>query len=203
MFAGVARWIGLLTMAAGATGLILLAGGFVRFVSSIASDEVSLESKADGIVALTGAAGRIPDAIELLATERGKRLLITGVHRATSSREIARITPLYSKYFTCCIDLDRSALNTFGNALETRRWTREHNFNSLIVVTSNWHMPRAMAELAHQLPDVTLIAYPVISEKIKTEPWWSNTDTARLLLAEYLKYLFALMRMRLDTDGAI
>ena len=203
MFAGVARWIGFLTMAAGATGLILLAGGFVRFVSSIASDEVSLESKADGIVALTGAAGRIPDAIELLATERGKRLLITGVHRATSSREIARITPLYSKYFTCCIDLDRSALNTFGNALETRRWAREHNFNSLIVVTSNWHMPRAMAELAHQLPDVTLIAYPVISEKVKTEPWWSNTDTARLLLAEYLKYLFALMRMRLDPDGAI
>jgi uncharacterized SAM-binding protein YcdF (DUF218 family) len=203
MFAGVARWIGFLTMAAGATGLILLAGGFVRFVSSIASDEVSLESKADGIVALTGAAGRIPDAIELLATERGKRLLITGVHRATSSREIARITPLYSKYFTCCIDLDRSALNTFGNALETRRWTREHNFNSLIVVTSNWHMPRAMAELAHQLPDVTLIAYPVISEKVKSEPWWSNTDTARLLLAEYLKYLFALMRMHLDPDGAI
>lgn len=203
MFAGVARWIGFLTMAAGATGLILLAGGFVRFVSSIAGDEVSLESRADGIVALTGAAGRIPDAIELLATERGKRLLITGVHRATSSREIARITPLYSKYFACCIDLDRSALNTFGNALETRRWAREHNFNSLIVVTSNWHMQRAIAELAHQLPDVTLIAYPVISEKVKTEPWWSNTDTARLLLAEYLKYLFALMRMRLDTDGAI
>jgi uncharacterized SAM-binding protein YcdF (DUF218 family) len=203
MFAGVARWIGFLTMAAGATGLILLAGGFVRFVSSIANDEVSLESRADGIVALTGAAGRIPDAIELLATERGKRLLITGVHRATSSREIARITPLYSKYFSCCIDLDRSALNTFGNALETRRWAREHNFNSLIVVTSNWHMPRATAELAHQLPDVTLIAYPVISEKVKTEPWWSNTDTARLLLAEYFKYLFALMRMRLDPDGAI
>src|SRR5215475_1817924 len=196
MFAGLARWIGFLTMAAGATGIILLAVGFGWFIFNIAGDEVTLDTKADGIVALTGAAARIPDAIELLATNRGKRLLITGVHRATSSKEIARLTPLYSKYFTCCIDLDRSALNTFGNALETRRWAREHNFNSLIVVTSNWHMPRAMAELAHQLPDVTLIAYPVISEKVKT-------DTARLLLGEYLKYLFALMRMRLDPDGAI
>lgn len=203
MFGGFARWIGFLTMAAGATGLILLAGGFIWFFASIANEEVTLDTKADGIVALTGAAARIPDAIELLATERGKRLLITGVHRATSSREIARITPLYSKYFTCCIDLDRSALNTLGNALETKRWARGHNFNSLIVVTSNWHMPRAMAELAHQLPDVTLIAYPVISEKLKAEPWWSNTDTARLLLGEYLKYLFALLRMRLDPDGAI
>jgi uncharacterized SAM-binding protein YcdF (DUF218 family) len=203
MFAGLARWIGFLTMATGITGLMVLAVGFVWFVLQISGDEVTLDTKADGIVALTGAAARIPDAIELLATERGKRLLITGVHRATSSREIARITPLYSKYFTCCIDLDRSALNTFGNALEARRWAREHNFNSLIVVTSNWHMPRALAELGHQLPDVTLIPYPVISEKVKTEPWWSNTDTARLLLGEYLKYLFALMRMRLDPDGAI
>jgi uncharacterized SAM-binding protein YcdF (DUF218 family) len=202
MFASLARWIGFLTMVAGATGLILLAGGFVWFLSSIASEEVSLDTRADGIVALTGAAARIPDAIELLATERGKRLLITGVHRATSSKEIARVTPLYSKYFTCCIDLDRSALNTFGNALETRRWAREHNFNSLIVVTSNWHMPRAMAELEHQLPDVTLIAYPVISEKVKSEPWWSNIDTARFLFAEYLKYILALARMHLDTDAA-
>lgn len=202
MFAGIARWIGFLTMAASATGILLLAIGFGWFVSNIAGEEVTLDKKADGIVALTGAAARIPDAIELLATERGKRLLITGVYRATSAREIARLTPLYSRYFTCCIDLDKSALNTFGNALETRRWAREHNFNSLVVVTSNWHMQRAMAELAHQLPDVTLIAYPVISEKVKTEPWWSNLDTARLLFAEYLKYMLAIARMRLDTDSA-
>jgi uncharacterized SAM-binding protein YcdF (DUF218 family) len=203
MFAGLARWIGFLTMAAGATAIILLAVGFGWFIVNIAGDEVTLDTRADGIVALTGAAARIPDAIELLATDRGKRLLITGVHRATSSKEIARLTPLYSRYFTCCIDLDRSALNTFGNALETKRWARAHNFNSLIVVTSNWHMPRAMAELAHQLPDVTLIAYPVISEKVKSEPWWSSLDTARFLFAEYLKYVLALARMHLDTDSAV
>jgi uncharacterized SAM-binding protein YcdF (DUF218 family) len=121
---------------------------------------------------------------------------------SSRAREIARLTPLYSKYFSCCIDLDRSALNTFGNAIEAKRWARAHNFNSLIVVTSNWHMPRAMAEFAHQLPDVTLISYPVISPKVKDQPWWSNFDTARLLFAEYLKYLFALTRMRLDPDTA-
>src|SRR5712691_10322071 len=203
MFAGFARWIGFLTMTACVVGALLLTIGFFWFAWNIPVEEASLDRNADGIVVLTGAASRIPDAIELLATERGKRLLITGVHRATSAREIARLTPLYSKYFNCCIDLDRSALNTFGNALETRRWARQHNFNSLIVVTSSWHMPRAMAELAHQLPDVTLIAYPVISEKVKAEPWWSSVDTARFLFAEYLKYVLALARMHLDTDGAV
>ena len=179
---------------------MLLAGGFFWFAWTIPVDDVSYDRKADGIVVLTGAASRIPDAIELLAAERGKRLLITGVYRDTNAREIARLTPLYSKFFTCCIDLDKSALNTFGNAIETKRWAREHNFNSLIVVTSNWHMPRAMAELAHQLPDATLIPFPVISEKVKAEPWWSSLDMARFLLAEYLKYLFALTRMHLDPD---
>ena len=70
------------------------------------------------------------------------------------------------------------------------------------MVTSNWHMPRAMAEISHQLPDIALIPYPVISEKVKSEPWWQNGETARLLFGEYLKYLFALTRMRLDPDSA-
>ena len=201
MLASFARIVGFLTMAVGAAGAVLLGAGFCWFYLNIPSEEVTLDLKADGIVVLTGAATRIPDAIELLAVERGKRLLISGVHRDTRAREIARLTPLYSKYFSCCIDLDRSALNTFGNALETKHWAREHNFNSLIVVTSNWHMQRSMAELKHQLPDVALIAFPVISPRVKDEPWWSNIDTARLLFAEYLKYLLALARMHLDTDA--
>src|SRR5471032_3473288 len=127
MLTSIARVIGFFTMTAGAAGAVLLGAGFCWFVLSIPSEEVTLDRKADGIVALTGAAARIPDAIELLAAERGKRLLISGVHRDTRAREIARLTPLYSKFFTCCIDLDRSALNTFGNALETKNWARERS----------------------------------------------------------------------------
>ena len=203
MLASLARWIGFLTMVVAVVGTVTLAAGFFWFAFSIPNEDVSNDRKADGIVVLTGAASRIPDAIELLAAERGKRLLITGVYRDTNAREIARLTPLYSKFFTCCIDLDKNALNTFGNALEAKRWAREHNFNSLIVVTSGWHMPRAMAELSHQLPDATLIPFPVISEKVKSEPWWSSPDMARFLVAEYLKYLFALTRMHLDPDSGL
>jgi uncharacterized SAM-binding protein YcdF (DUF218 family) len=202
MLAGLARWIGFLTMATVAVGLVLLVCGFIWFFFQIPTDEVQLDRKADGIVVLTGAAARIPDAIELLAAERGKRLLISGVFRSTRSAEIARLTPLYSKYLACCIDLDRSALNTFGNAIQTRHWAREHNFNSLIIVTSNWHMPRAMNELSHQLPDVALIPYPVISEKVKNDPWWQNGATARLLIGEYFKYLFGIIRLHIDPDTA-
>lgn len=201
MLSGLARGIGILTMLFGTAAAVLLACGFFWFVWQIPSEEVQLEGKADGIVVLTGAAARIPDAIELLAAERGKRLLITGVYRSTRAGEIAHLTPLYAKYFKCCIDLGHAALNTFGNAIETKRWASEHNFTSLIVVTSNWHMPRAMTELEHQLPQTRLISYPVVSEKYKRDPWWSNAATAKLLVGEYLKYLFAFARMRLDSAG--
>jgi uncharacterized SAM-binding protein YcdF (DUF218 family) len=76
---------------------------------------------------------------------------------------------------------------------------RHHDFKSLIVVTSSYHMPRALAELAHQLPDATLIPFPVVSDRLRIEPWWSNGETTKLVLSEYLKYLFAKVRMRFDT----
>jgi len=198
----VTRWIGRLSITLGVVAAVLLVSGFFWFIAHIPSREVQLDRDADGIVVLTGAAARIPDGIELLAAGRGKRLLITGVHRATRAREIARLTPLYSNYFSCCIDLDRSALNTFGNAIEARRWAREHDFKSLIVVTSNWHMQRAMVELKYQLPATTLIPYPVVSNRIKADSWWSTGDNARLIVAEYLKYLLALARFHLDPDLA-
>ena len=59
-------------------------------------------------------------------------------------------------------------------------------------------MPRAMAEIAHQLPDATLVPFPVISERLRAEPWWANGAAMRLLLSEYLKYIVAQVRMRLD-----
>ena len=84
-----------------------------------------------------------------------------------------RRVPDHQRWFGCCIDLDYSAVNTIGNAVETRRWALGHGFRSLVVVTSSYHMPRAMLELSHQLPGVTLIAYPVVTPQRRAEGWWS------------------------------
>jgi uncharacterized SAM-binding protein YcdF (DUF218 family) len=172
-------------------------GGFVWFAHSVPSEEVTLTEHADGIVVLTGGASRITDAIELLADGHGKRLLISGVHPTTSAHEIARVVPRYSALLKCCVDLDHAAINTLGNAAGTRRWIQQRGFHSLIVVTSNYHMPRSMAELARQLPGVRLIAYPVVTDRMRNESWWT-LPTAKLLLSEYLKYMLAQVRMRIE-----
>ena len=177
--------------------LLVLIGGFLWFALHIANEESPLDRAADGIVALTGGASRITDAVELLASGRGRRLLITGVAPTTNTAELIRLAPDYERWFSCCIDLDYTAINTVGNAAQTRRWARERGFRSLVVVTSDYHMPRAMLEIGHRLPDVALIPFPVVSGQSRGEPWWSNTGSAKILVFEYLKLIVAAARIGL------
>src|SRR6476620_7346576 len=175
--------------------------GFIAFLSQLRGAEEKPARTADGIVVLTGGSSRVSDAMELLAAGYGKRLLISGVHPTNDVHDISRTLPDNDKLLNCCVDLDRSAINTRSNAAETRRWARERGFTSLIVVTSNYHMPRAIVELSHAMPEVTLIPFAVVGDKWRDEPWWTNGGTFRLLLSEYAKYVAAELRVRLADAG--
>src|SRR3954470_14909025 len=133
--------------------------GFIGFLSQLRTAELMPSTNADGIVVLTGGSSRVSDAMELLAGGYGKRLLISGVHPTNAASDISRSLPDKQSLLGCCVDLDRSAVNTRSNAAETRRWVRERGFKSLIVVTSNYHMPRAIVELSHAMPEIQLIPF--------------------------------------------
>jgi uncharacterized SAM-binding protein YcdF (DUF218 family) len=179
----------------------VIAAGFVGFLSQLRGTETKPSRSADGIVVLTGGASRVSDAMELLASGYGQRLLISGVHPSSGAGDISRSLNDNQSWLDCCVDLDRSAVNTRSNASETRRWAHERRFKSLIVVTSNYHMPRAIVELSHAMPDITLIPYVVVGDKWREEPWWSNGATLRLVISEYVKYVAAEMRVRLADAG--
>ena len=179
---------------------LLLTLGFAAFVASLARNEGEPAGPSDAIVALTGGTQRIGDAIDLLAKGYGRRLLITGVNERTSRDEIARLNPGQRALFDCCVDLDYRARNTIGNAIETRRWVRDHGFGSLIVVTSNYHMHRTLVELDHALPGARKVAHPVVPEAMRREGWWRSHATLRLLGSEYLKLIVVWLRTRFESD---
>src|SRR5260370_5146918 len=97
------RRVGWLTFALCALLALLIGVGFIWFIRHVPAEEVPLDRNADGIVALTGGASRIADAIELLASGRGKRLLISGAYRATNSKEISGLNPTFSHLAPCSI----------------------------------------------------------------------------------------------------
>ncbi len=175
--------------------------GFVGFLSQLHGIEIKPARRADGIVVLTGGSSRVSDAMELLADGYGKRLLISGVHPTNDASDISRSLSDNQSLLGCCVDLDRSAINTRSNATETRRWARERGFKSLVVVTSNYHMPRAIVEMSHAMPDIALIPFAVVGDKWRDEPWWTSGATLRLLLSEYVKYVAAEVRVRLADAG--
>jgi uncharacterized SAM-binding protein YcdF (DUF218 family) len=186
--------------------LVAIALGFAVFLSQLRNTETRPERQADGIVVLTGGSSRVSDAMELLAAGYGKRLLISGVHPSSSASDISRsdisrAVPGSQSLFSCCVDLDRSAVSTRSNASETRRWAHERGFKSLIVVTSNYHMPRAVLELSHAMPDIELIPYAVVGDKWREEPWYEGGPTLRLVLSEYVKYVAAKFRVHLADLG--
>lgn len=195
-------WLRVAIVAPLALAFVAAGVGFVSFLTQLRGVETDPPRNADGIVVLTGGSSRVSDAMELLAAGYGKRLLISGVHPTNDASDISRSLPEgQQRLMRCCVDLDRSAVNTRSNAAETRRWVRERGFRSLIVVTSNYHMPRAIVELSHAMPDITLIPFAVVGDKWRDEPWWTSGGTFRLLLSEYAKYVAAELRVRLADIG--
>jgi len=174
----------------------ILAGGFWMFVGALERSESMVREPVDGIVALTGGADRINEAVDLLMRGRGTRLLITGVNEKTTREELSRVHPDARSAFACCVDLDYRALNTIGNAEQTRLWARQHGFRSLLVVTSSYHMPRTLAEIGHVLPDVKIFAHSVVPESMNIDGWWREPQLAKLLAFEYVKFVAAVARMQ-------
>jgi uncharacterized SAM-binding protein YcdF (DUF218 family) len=205
------RWLRAAVVAVLAMVFVGAAIGFIGFLSQLRGAEIRPDRNADGIVVLTGGSSRVSDAMELLAGGYGKRLLISGVHPTNAASDISRSLPDNSPpdnslpdnqtLLSCCVDLDRSAVNTRSNAAETRRWARDRGFKSLIVVTSNYHMPRAIVELSHAMPDIALIPFAVVGDTWRDEPWWTSGATLRLLLSEYAKYVAAEVRVSLAEAG--
>ena len=183
---------------AGVLVCVLLLAGFFRFLTVHDQADGADERLADAIVVLTGGAARIETGLSLLRRRRGKRLLISGVNPATTLDQLVRSTRTPKRLFDCCVDLGRVAKNTKGNAQEAASWAAAHGFDSLLLVTSSYHMPRSVLEFSNSLPGVKLIPYVVQRPAAR---WWNNPKIFTLFALEYSKYLLAWVRTGVFSNG--
>lgn len=167
-----------------------LIGGFLKFTDTVTSYDTNFAVKnASAIVVFTGGTSRIDEAVKLLKDGKGQRLLISGVNQKTSKKTLQKKFHIEENLFNCCVDIDKQAANTHGNAIETGKWSASHKFDSLIIVTSTYHMPRSLLETQRRLPDVNLTPYPVPTTDFDNQNWYKDQLSLNILLSEYTKYV--------------
>jgi len=158
--------------------------GFVWFLLAVPDARTNARERGvDGVVVLTGSAGRVRAGIAALEAGMADRLLVSGVDPDLDSGVLRPAITDDADLFECCIDLGRAALDTEGNAAEAISWARAHEMRRLAVVTAKWHMRRSLVEFSRQDHGLTIYPMPVASK----------AGPGRLVL-EYCKYLAALAR---------
>ena len=175
--------------------VVLFAGGFGWFANKVSHLTTPANpAKADAIIVLTGGQSRLDAAMDLLASGKGDRLLISGVHPSASRRQLQAAIGGDKKLFSCCVDIDRAALDTIGNAEESAKWVESHAYGTVILVTNNYHMPRSLLEMGRLLHNAKLEPYPVVNTNLDNGGWLTKPEALRVLFTEYNKYLLALAR---------
>ena len=171
-------------------------GGFINFCHQIYSYPQDQTTHTDALVVLTGGRNRITVAGKLYNNNIADSIFISGVNKNVSLEHIEernKITFTNKEK----VYLGQNALDTIGNARESVEWIKSNNINSVRLVTSNYHIPRSLLEFKSRLPDLQIIVYPVYSEKVNKK-WWRNWRTFLLIATEYNKYLWVLMREKVN-----
>ena len=155
------------------------------------------------IVILTGGTNRIKDGLKIIedfkkANKNDYKILVSGTGTGFTKNSLrVKLGPSFSpKLIQCCIDLDSLSKNTFSNARETFKWTKKNNIKEFILITSNYHMPRAILEFNNIMPNLKIHTYAITPKKHDIKNWLKSYQTFGLVFTEYCKYILANIRIR-------
>jgi uncharacterized SAM-binding protein YcdF (DUF218 family) len=158
---------------------------FVDFVYKTFSFQPR-EVKVDAIVVLAGGRGRVEEGVRLYREHRGERLYLIGVD--PSVRKVDLFRELRGGRDGDQVFLEKVSRNTLENALYARELLMNDSVRSMHLITSRYHMKRALLLFRNAFPkDVAIYPHPVTT-KASQGGWWSHGGSIRLLFSEFYKY---------------
>ena len=160
-----------------AAGFLLWIFGFIWFANFLPGPAGA--QRTDAVVVPTGSGGRIMRGLQVLRAGHAKKMLVTGVDPEVKPREFAVASKVEPRLMQCCITLGRDAVDTRGNAQETANWVTANKVRSIRLVTADWHMRRAAAELGYDLPGQVSVLRDAVPSPLPL----------RRLFLEYNKFL--------------
>lgn len=167
---------------------------FREYLRSLERDVPSVE-RADAIVSLAGASGRLDRGLELLLEGKADVLLLSGTGKGATIEDIfpgRDLTALGSRV----ILLENRSTSTYENAIEA--WavlTSRSDVDEIILLTSDYHLLRSEFVFRKVFPPgVRIHAWPVDAANVERGRWWRDARSRKLVVTEYLKYVWYRVR---------
>ena len=161
------------------------------------------DNKSTNIVILTGGANRIKDGLKIIQDFKNSKninykILVSGTGTGFTKSSLKKKLGenFNSQLIQCCIDLDGVSKNTLTNASETFKWTSKNDIKEFILITSNYHMPRAILEFKNVMPNLKIYTYAITPKNHDIENWLSSYQTFSLVFTEYCKFIIANLRIK-------
>ena len=179
--------------------------GLNEYKKKIISLDKYTSKNSSNIVILTGGSNRIKDGLKIIdkfdkTSKFTPQILVSGTGKGFTKLSLEKKLNFDSGFnlIECCIKLDNISTNTYSNASETLKWTKKNNIREFILITSNYHMPRAFLEFENRMPNLKIYTYPITPKKHKIKEWLSSFHTFSLIFSEYFKFLVASLRIKIQ-----
>lgn len=119
------------------------------------------EAKADAAMVFTGSTDRLAEGYETYLEGDAEKIMITGKDYPRDAKG-AEARKLSKKVRKDAVYVDIGAKNTIENAQDGAEWAIKNHVKSILLITTEGHMPRAFFELRRLLPeDVKVYTNPV------------------------------------------
>ena len=175
-----------------------------NFKENILSFSENNNKQSPNIVILTGGTNRIKDGLKIIEDFKipkiiKYKILVSGTGIGFTKNSLRKkLGPTFNNHLIqCCVELDSISKNTFTNARETFKWTKKNDINEFILITSNYHMPRAVLEFKSVMPNLKIYTYTIIPIKHDINNWLNSYRTFSLVFTEYCKYIIASIRVKI------
>ena len=173
--------------------LILQGIGFSEYANTTLSYQNNrIVPKNTGmIVVLTGGSGRITAAYDLMKEMDVPVLFVAGVHKTVNFDALAKEFKLDASYRDR-IKIDNVSRTTLENAKVAQQFAEENDINTIVVVTSLYHIKRAEYVFGKVFEDQGALILPYSTNTKQVEPgeWWHNYNTFSNLFQEFVKYQY-------------
>ena len=179
--------------------------GLFNYKEKILATKEYSSIKASNIVILTGGSNRIREGLKIInnfdnSTIMNIKLLISGTGKGFTKSNVIKLLPKIKNlnmFIKCCVKLDSESQNTYSNAIETLKWAQKNNIKDFILITSNYHMPRAILEFKTLMPNFDIVIHPISPKRHNINDWMGSFETFSLISIEYIKFLIAKSRINI------